>query len=411
MIGDLNRKLKFQQDKKINRKFIVSIVIILSLFIAIFGINKYVGYVNYHAASGGQVTELVITYFNQTFFWAGFYGIALREPQFNATIDHNVYGGRIDQKILLFQCMQPNIENEIYTSIKPVSQLNFSQIYPANLTKADLAFGIDPTSADSITKTFNGNFMNLSVGPNMTLRGIPSTYTYQFNGVYNPPNQMYDLGIIEDANGNFIFVTHKKLGYIASYSPEFPQINYQLIIPVNYSGQKWYFFTDPFDVCPAGNLTTLQPGSIEGYVRDNQTLLPMYNVSISIAGSTVYTDETGYYIVSSLEGENNIIAVKERYENYVSPINITAGTTQVHNFSMRAVQPIRFNGTVIGYVIDNTTGLPMFNVSVSLAGTTTTTNLYGFYKFHHPISKVPACYNAIMIGLWNNRVNMIIQAG
>jgi len=382
MIADIDKKLDFRKKdrRKIEPRIYLPAVLIMLFIIIGFGVQKYIAYVAYHAAGAGEVTEIILTVFNQTIIWSGFYGIALREPAFNATVSETVDPGTITQKILLFQCMQTGIPNEIYMATKPQSQLNFSSIVSAEPYEIDDWIGYDSVYPDSANNTFTDPTMNLSIGSNITLTNVWSTRTYQFTGLYDPPNQIFNLGILKDADGNFIFVTHKKDSYTGSYTPDAAQVNYQLMIPVNHSDQTWYFFTDPYDTCPAGNLSSLQPGTVAGYIFDNQTGQPMYNVTVSLAGVVAYTNESGYYSMTVLEGISNLVGIQEYYNNYVAEVNVTAGETLVHNFSMLRTQELVLNGTLNGYAKDNSTGLPIYNASISLAGTTVYTSLLGYYN-------------------------------
>lgn len=84
------------------------------------------------------------------------------------------------------------------------------------------------------------------------------------------------------------------------------------------------------------NKTILGRGTVIGDVKDNTTSEIIPNVSVSIYGTTDYTNSTtGAYLIETLEGTHNIVGIKSGYQNYIGTVEVIEGNITYHNFTMQ----------------------------------------------------------------------------
>jgi len=83
--------------------------------------------------------------------------------------------------------------------------------------------------------------------------------------------------------------------------------------------------------------TYQENGTIRGTVRDNETLSPLRNVTISIAGYRTATNSTGQYYMRVPLGEHNLLAFAYGYNNHVANVTIHRNNDTVYDFNLKAV--------------------------------------------------------------------------
>jgi hypothetical protein len=160
---------------------------------------------------------------------------------------------------------------------------------------------------------------------------------------------------------------------------------------------------------------SLEPskGTVQGYTLDNATRFPISGVYVGIGDQSAISNSSGGFTITVRAGEHYIIGTKAGYENYASNITITPGATTYHNLTLveKAVAEgaLFQNGSIQGYVKDNTTSNALTGALVSLMGVSYLTGANGFYN----ISAVEGTHNlvAILSGYENYISEVNISAG
>ena len=125
-------------------------------------------------------------------------------------------------------------------------------------------------------------------------------------------------------------------------------------------------------------------GTVGGFAIDNSTGSSLSGVLVGIGDQTTLTNSSGAYSITVRTGKHFIVGTKSGYENYANNLTVIAGTTIQHNITMVSsgvgVGTYYENGTVEGYVVDNSTQIAISNVTVTIAGVSRNTNGSGFYN-------------------------------
>jgi hypothetical protein len=355
-----------------NRALFLIFVLFLvgaSLFLAI-SFKTFIGYVSV-ISEAGTITELIITQVDPTYKWQGFYGLGLMVEGYDELQWEDTEPGGMKSVHLIFNCLEPDIEHEIYSSDVNPELLDWNTITAGNPNDADNYFGINPASDDSISSTFTTTG-SVDYG-NLTINNVPMTYTKKYG---EEDSTEFDYGLL-DVDGVPVFFTH-----LASIQTGFnnQKLNYQLIVPSPVES-TFYFYTDPNDECPEGmGISESGEGNVNGYVTDNSTGDFMENVRVSVGDNSDYSDAFGFYNITSTIGIQYLVATKSGYYTYASLVNISMGNSLEHNISMNPIPSSIDNGTINGTVTDNSTGNPLANVTIYVAGATLTTDENGNYE-------------------------------
>ncbi|MEA2036512.1 MAG: carboxypeptidase regulatory-like domain-containing protein, partial [Nanoarchaeota archaeon] len=150
-------------------------------------------------------------------------------------------------------------------------------------------------------------------------------------------------------------------------------------------------------------------GTVEGFVTDNSSGAAISNVLVGIGNGSVYTNSSGGYSINIIKGEYYVIGTKSGYDNYANNLTVIASTTTLHNFEMSVKESVGDgdlyeNGTVSGYVIDNSTSLALENVTVTIAGVSYATDSNGFYN----ISMIEGTHNIVAVKSgYDNYINNV----
>jgi hypothetical protein len=146
--------------------------------------------------------------------------------------------------------------------------------------------------------------------------------------------------------------------------------------------------TQVFTIAVSAGGTTTQdfhlspnPGTIQGFVTQGGVGMGGVLVSSSSGGSATSVAGTGAYVISNVPiGTWTVTATLAGYVSTPASasITVTAGSVKSQNFSMAPF----VGGGISGTVTDQITGLPLFNVTMTLStGPTTATNSAGAYSF------------------------------
>ncbi|MFH1174609.1 MAG: DUF87 domain-containing protein [archaeon] len=314
-----------KQDKKELVLYIALILVIGMLALSgLYIVGKFIG-MAFHAGQAGYIYQINILQKQQSAYWMGVYGVAVRVPDYTNEIYYPASGGGMLEANLLFECLQPGIEHEVYASQVPSSSIDWATLQPATTTDVDDYVELSASAAASGTSTFQ---ITQSYQVGSTTYNAPATFTYK-EGELTPAT--FDLGVLKDGNGNLVFVTHI-MNFTSGFNGRL--YNYQLMIPVRFNTTPtYYFFTDRNDVCPEGEGQGASFGRVYGNVTTNAGI-PVEGVIVEVAGYTTLTDANGFYNLSTREGEHNIYAIKTGYNVYKNNVTVIAGNETEHNIIM-----------------------------------------------------------------------------
>ncbi|MBD3253350.1 DUF87 domain-containing protein, partial [Candidatus Pacearchaeota archaeon] len=374
----VKRELKKEKKEKfVLFSFLFLVLISLSVLL-VFLTSKLLltGYAPYIDSQAGYVTEINITEYFEVIYWTGIYGLALRVPGYTAQIDEDLDPGEVVEVPLYFDCIQEDAIGgpEIYASTSQT--VDFNSLQPATHQMIDDFTGCSG-SGECSADTYIENLSVMVGATNIT--DVPGTYTLKYTG----ENDIFDIGALNDSN-NLVFFAHLKTiqkGYSSNAT-----VNYQMILPIpENTTQKYYFFTDPFDECPAGGVGNNINASSWGYVKDTSGN-PIGNATVSVAGSYDTTDSSGFFNVTFTvaPGTYNLVGMKSGYIPNFTDVVITFSEPHYHanlTLDVYSYYNVTINPYVYGYVF-NEVGYPMGNVSVYLGDDTDISDSSGFYELN-----------------------------
>lgn len=302
-------------------------------------IKKYIGYVPVETLPG-TITELYIELKHPAVFWHGFYGIVIMVPSYTAQQSALARSGEISVQHLIFPCLEPNKDHELYASTTRYPM--WDKVVAATPQDVDNYLGINGSSYySSGMYTFTQN-ITIELGARKLT--IPGTYTRQAEV---PNSTQFNLGILKDNLGNLIFVT-KITDYQSGYNTEVA--NYQLMVAArNTTAPRYYFFTDPYDNCPAGIEYGLQGrGCVYGWVTDNSTGAFIDATRVMVEDNFSYSNINGLFNFSVPRGYHVIAAQKSGYNNYFGFVNVSIDKCTNHNISMTLSKKFETQFTGVG---------------------------------------------------------------
>ncbi len=400
----VEKELKKQKKEESLEFILLSFALLSTTLICILFITNALstGFSTYIPSKAGEISELNVTLKFQTSYWHGLYGLALRVPGYTEQIFEDLKTGEITSTGLFFNCIQQGVAggNEVYASTSPV--IDFDSLFPASVSQIDSMTGCS-WGIDCASNTFTDTMWIMVGTRNIT--GIPSTHTYRWDGEVGS----FDIGILNDSK-NLVYVTHiAKLQ--KGYSPN-TTVNFQMLLPMPPSStERYYFFTDPNDECPSGELGESVLTNIYGYVT-NLSGAPLSNITIVVAGVNSTTGEDGVYNLSlNLNpGSHNLIAYGSGYDEYISEITVNFSNYIIEkNITMRQATPSTSDSitpNVWGFVVD-ALGNPLSGVNVYLGGEFSLTNEFGYYSLSPEI--IPQSYPLIATLLGYNNYYKILQ--
>ncbi len=327
---------KKSKTKIILTNIIIGIsLIIASLLIILF--PKYIGYVSYFAGQAGYIYKFNIIHKTPTDHWGAIYGVAVRVPGYTNLQYETFCPGTLTETNLLFDCMQKDIENEVYASLVPPDQLAWDTLRAATPSEIDAWMNVSTSAIDSATNTFT-DVLNIEVGPYEIQ--APGTYTYDTSG----SRTVFDTIILKDANGNLVIASHTT-NFTRGFTDRL--YNYQMLLPVPKNEcVTYYFSTDPYDTCPEGEGQLPNQGWVIGNVTSTDNT-PLSGVIVGVDGSYTTTDEKGFYNVTAPEGFQHVFAVKSGYKVYHNNVTVKANETVVHNIVLE-IESENLQGTGTG---------------------------------------------------------------
>jgi hypothetical protein len=149
----------------------------------------------------------------------------------------------------------------------------------------------------------------------------------------------------------------------------------------NYSTQTFTFAVAAGGTTTQDFILSPNPGTIQGFVTQGGTGMGGVLVSSTSGGSATSAAGTGAYVISNVPvGTWTVTAALAGYVSTPASasITVTAGSVKSQDFSMAPF----VGGGISGTVTDQVTGLPLYNVTMTLStGPTTTTNTSGTYSF------------------------------
>ncbi len=304
-------------------------------------VGQFIGYASF-AGEAGTISELVLQQKFPTQFWAAVYGVAVRVPGYTNQQWEDFTAGSMEEKNLLFDCMERKIDHEVYASLKDPSTLNLSSLYAATPAEVDAYFGKNASDYDSAANTYT---QSVSFNYGTTTVSTLGTTTYKYG---EDPPTTFRVAIAKTGDGDLVFIA-----LVTNFTEGFNErvYNYQLILPAPANQTKrYYFFTDPNDVCPEGEGEELNNGVVYGTVTST-TGLPIEEVIVEVAGVTNLTNASGGYRIRTDEGFHNIYAIKTGYKVYKNNVTVVAGNQTRHDIILEE-EKVPNENTGIGPGID-----------------------------------------------------------
>ena len=387
--------LSYRLPRRRRRRALSAAGFILLAVAALAGLvllRTYIGFTNAEVnATAGQVTQLNLKAVTVP-HWAGIAGRALSSPGVGTIYYNHTFNLSevLHNNIYEFECLNPFGQKEMYFSF--ISNPDFNNLTVGNLSLVDSYLGFIGNETESANRTFIYS-INVTVGTT-TLSGVPAAYTWQ-----NQLNEStyYPTGVLQDGSGNIVFVALVAITNTSYRADE--TANFQALFPVrNDSGRLYFWQGDPFDECPTGGVGAVFIASIDGFVVDNTTGLPVVNATIYVDNATTTTNASGYYNLTTFAGGYSMVAIASGYDLYWTwPVVVPENGTNRYNFSMIpsiAQAPTGF-GYVRGVVLDNLTNATLANVSLSAAGVSTVSNGSGGFNLtlvagiHNLVASLP----------------------
>ncbi len=383
-----NKELKKEKRDNAVYYFLFSLSLIslfLFLFIISLHILEWTGYSTALTSKAGYITEVNITSSIPVNIWGGVYGLVLRVPDFTQQISESVDSGGIERVDIFFDCIQYDAQGgpEVYASTNSSLTISAATVSPATPEMVDQFINCS-NEVFCANNTFTRN-MSIFIG-STEITGIPSTYTYKFNG----ENEIFDIGIL-NISGQLAFVSHINESIHQGFNPDV-LVNYQMLLPTPANTtQTYYFYADPNDECPSGGIGNSINATIYGYVSDGSGN-SVENATITVAGYSALSDSSGFYNLSTLvlEGTYNIIAQKLGFDPSIGNVSVNFSSYVIQkNMTLKAETPAQESETltplVFGKVTD-TSGSALSGVNVSLGNSTVVTNTSGEYSFRPLVS-------------------------
>jgi hypothetical protein len=372
-----------RKEKKVFYIFITVALFtfLLALFFLSIHLLEPTGYVGYIESRAGYVTTVDLQLTRNVENWGGFYGLAIQVPGFTQILHKDISGGGIERSDVFFNCLYQNAQGgpEVFASTNPALNLDSSLISPASPSVLDEI--INCTGKPYCANETYSETMTIYIG-STEISGIPSTHTYKYNG----ENTMFDVGIL-NVSGSIAFVAHLK-DIQPGYNPDYI-VNYQMLLPIPANTtERYYFYADPNDECPAGGLGSTINATVYGYVF-NQSGTPIEDATVSVGGYSTQTDSLGFYNLSTLvlQGTFTHVAQKSGYLPNVSEITITFANNVIEkNATLHeetTITPGQQTVTphIFGFVKD-VAGAAISGAVIYMGNATVSSNISGEYSFY-----------------------------
>ncbi|MGV8150802.1 MAG: helicase HerA domain-containing protein [Candidatus Woesearchaeota archaeon] len=324
-IDEIGKRIK---DKKNMYIGIIVISLLLLSIIGLVALSTFIGnvYQNYMSGQAGYVYEVVLEYRECAYLWSGVFGAAVMVTGYNNPQDLTISSCGMYDTNLLFNCLQPATEHEVMASLVPSTDIDWSSLQAATAADVDAYLEVGPTNLMSATRTFTQT-ASFAIGAMQYT--VPATYTKTSSG--NGSNT-FDIGLLKDGSGNLIYVAHANTNFSRGFNNRF--YNYQMILPVkNGTNPTYYFFTDPNDVCPAGEGELPNSGYVIGNVSGSSGDR-LEGVIVDVAGKTAVTDINGAFSLIVPAGAYYIFGIKTGYQAYYGNVTVAVANTTAHNFVM-----------------------------------------------------------------------------
>ncbi|HLG25105.1 MAG TPA: DUF87 domain-containing protein [Candidatus Nanoarchaeia archaeon] len=366
-----------------NHKFADFVILTLIIALALFGTilaKKYIGFVGSEVpADAGYITSILIDDRQPTAYWHGLFGLVFSQSGFNESQGVNLDSGEITTNTFVFDCMDPSIsENEMYASRNSV--VDFSNVVAGNTDMIDRdMLNLSLTIIERANNTFT-NRVNITLGSTV-IQNVPAAYTY----INDAPNTTKFYTAILNASNTLLLAIKVYGSSTTSFKGTI--VDYQALLPIFNDTTKWYFFPDPNDECPAGlGIGQVGDAVLSGFVFETNSTNPIADATVSAGGNITLTDENGFYNIT-VPGNKiyDLISFKDGYITNITRVNTTIGQTTYQNLTMAIFYGYQGpNSTVSGYVLDNSTGFVLPNVTVRVGGISALTNGTGNYSFGIP---------------------------
>ncbi len=290
-------------------------------------VGQFIGYATV-TARGGTITELIVEHAIPTDFWAAVSGIAIRVEGYTEQQYETLNFGMIREINLLFDCMQRDIQHEVYAVWTDPRALDLSALYPMTPLELDTLLGKDPADFDSASRTYTET-VSFSYGT-ATITA-PGTTTF---AVGQEPPVTFRIALAKTRHNDPVFVALK-----SNFTKGFNNrtFNYQLLLPAP-NATTFYFFSDPYDICGSEEGDSPLTGQVYGTVTTT-TGTPIPDVIVIVGGAANLSRVDGNYNMTAPVGYQFIFALKTGYRVYQNNVTIVAGNDTRHNIILEEEYP------------------------------------------------------------------------
>lgn len=407
-IAEKELRKEKKEKKVVGTLLSLAIISGVLLFIMLFSQSAFTGFTFYADkidAKGGTLTEIVISGDMATDYWAGIYGLAFRLPDFYDTIYSNFEAGNLARQDLFFSCLQKDVVGGNDVFVSPAPQINFDSLRPATPEEVDEYTGCYE-KLDCAVNTLTDT-IDVYIGHRL-IENVPASFSQRSDGTLT----QYDFGALHDGD-NVIFVTH--IGPMEPAINNIDVINYQMLLPIPKGSEvRYYFFTDPNDVCPQGGGTGDSiVATVSGSVLNEDGDF-LEGSAVTIAGVTSYSNSEGYYNLSfeTIPGEYNLFSKLDGYDDYFSVINFSLDNHTIEkNIIMNKLTPgigDVFNVRVSGQVKD-VVGSPISDAHVFFGKGYSKTDALGNFEILTLLT--PGNYSLVSVKENYNNFNEFIYVG
>ncbi len=319
--------------KKAGRGVLLTVLVVAAVY-GLITIAKFIGYVALEGEAG-KITELEILFTEDQGAYGGIAGVAIQEEDFTGTQSVVLQGNSIEKENLIFQCLNPDGEQEVYASTEPESNMSLDSVSAATTSEINNQFELNGSHITSADNTYTNT---LDIVFDGTTISAPGLYTLDNNG----DTSNFTTIALKDGDGRVFFGS-----ILTNFSTCFDgdTCNFQYMLPVyNETNQTYYFWNDPGATCPSGQTGGSALGNVTGNVTDNSGNT-LEDVIIDVAGRTTLSNSEGNYNLTTIVGTHNIYAIKEGYLTYQDNVTVNASNTTIHNIVMAEKrEPSPFTG-------------------------------------------------------------------
>jgi hypothetical protein len=313
------------------KRLLIVLVSVIFLIGVLVTLSNFTGFVAVHEGLGGRIYGINLLFKQPAINWAAIYGAAFGVNQ-EQPWEFTIAPGSLTEANVFFQCLRRDSETLLFASTVPESQVIVNSLVAATPAIIDQYIGIDNTFFDSATNTFLQT-MTIDIGGRI-VNNVPIVNTRVGTGTQE---NILRSGVLIDDDDNIVIVAPIIQSLVRGFNDRF--YNYQMLIPIpNSQTQQYYFFLDPFIICPEGDADDGSLGILQGIVTDASGNV-LDDVVVTAGRFSGVTNAVGFYNFTTDAGQVPIFAIKTGYKVFSDIVNITVDDVTVFNIVLEIETP------------------------------------------------------------------------